>query len=254
MTNSIISKSATIGKNVKIGNFCTIYDNVEIADNTIVEDYCVLGIPNSSAKGNLKIGANSHIRSHSVFYQGSIIGDELKTGHHILVRENNFIGRNLQLGSYSELEGSLTIKDYVRIHSKVQMARKVEIGHFSYIFPRFQTSDDPLPPSHVAKPPKIGNMCVIAINSILMPGVSLGAGSFVGAASVVKSDVPPAVCVAGNPAVKICRIDQLREFKNKISHPWHLHFKDSYPQSSYELMDKVVEEVNDEISKIKNSN
>jgi len=251
MNNSIVSDKATIGKNVKIGNFCVIHDNVEIADNTIIEDFCCIGVPNKNATDKLKIGANSHIRGHSTFYEGSIIGDQLTTGHNTLIRENNLIGKNLQVGSYTELEGSIEIKDYVRIHSKAQISRRVKIGSFTYLFPRFQTSDDPLPPSHVATPPIIGEMCIVSINSILMPGVTMGTGSFVGACSVVKDDVPAVTCVAGNPSQKMCRIDQLRDFKNKIRHPWHNHFKDSYPEESYPLMDLIIEKMNEEIIKLK---
>lgn len=46
----------------------------------------------------------------------------------------------------------------------------------------------------------VGENCFIGARSILMPGVSIGAGSIVGAGSVVTKDVPPHSMVAGNPA------------------------------------------------------
>ena len=69
-----------------------------------------------------------------------------------MIRENNQIGRGVQLGSFAELEGFIKIGNWSRIHSKVQLSRRVEIGKFCYLFPRVQTSDDPLPPSHVGAP------------------------------------------------------------------------------------------------------
>jgi acetyltransferase-like isoleucine patch superfamily enzyme len=40
----------------------------------------------------------------------------------------------------------------------------------------------------------------IGANATLLPGVEIGAGSLVGAGSVVTRDVPPGVIVAGVPA------------------------------------------------------
>lgn len=49
-------------------------------------------------------------------------------------------------------------------------------------------------------PVHIGRRCFIGGGSIIMPGVTIGDGSIVGAGSVVYDDVPPACIVAGNPA------------------------------------------------------
>ena len=51
------------------------------------------------------IGPNSNIRSHTVIYQGATFEEKLETGHHSLIRENIHAGKNLRVGSYSELEG-----------------------------------------------------------------------------------------------------------------------------------------------------
>jgi acetyltransferase-like isoleucine patch superfamily enzyme len=47
---------------------------------------------------------------------------------------------------------------------------------------------------------RVGERCFIGAHSILMPGVTVGDGSIVGAGSVVTRDVPAGVIVAGNPA------------------------------------------------------
>ncbi len=47
---------------------------------------------------------------------------------------------------------------------------------------------------------RVGKRCFIGAHSILMPGVSIGDGSIVGAGSVVTRDVPAGTIVAGNPA------------------------------------------------------
>ncbi len=54
---------------------------------------------------------------------------------------------------------------------------------------------------------KIGNNCMIGINTIVLPGVEIGANSIIGAGSIVTRDVPPNSVVGGNPAVIICNLD-----------------------------------------------
>lgn len=46
----------------------------------------------------------------------------------------------------------------------------------------------------------IGRNCVIGVNSIILPGVSVGDSCVVAAGAVVTKDIPPNTVVAGNPA------------------------------------------------------
>ena len=46
----------------------------------------------------------------------------------------------------------------------------------------------------------IGKNCVIGVRSIILPGVTIGDSSIVGAGAVVTKDVPAHSVVAGNPA------------------------------------------------------
>ena len=53
-----------------------------------------------------------------------------------------------------------------------------------------------------AKPVTVGDDVWVGGGAILLPGVTVGAGSVIGAGSVVTRDVPPGVVAAGNP----CRV------------------------------------------------
>ena len=46
------------------------------------------------------------------------------------------------------------------------------------------------------------------INAIILHGITIGEGAIVGAGSIVTSDVPPWVVVAGNPARVIREIGE----------------------------------------------
>lgn len=61
---------------------------------------------------------------------------------------------------------------------------------------------------------KIGNYVYIGTNALIMPGVTIGDNSLIGAGSVVTKSVPPRMVVAGNPAKVICTIDEYYE-RNK---------------------------------------
>ena len=54
-------------------------------------------------------------------------------------------------------------------------------------------------------------------NSIILPNVTIGPNSVVGAGAVVSKDVPPNTVVAGVPARAICTMD---EYKKKCVKKW----------------------------------
>jgi len=50
------------------------------------------------------------------------------------------------------------------------------------------------------KPVKIGDSAFVGVNSVIMPGVTIGRSAVVASGAVVLGDVPPFTLVAGNPA------------------------------------------------------
>jgi hypothetical protein len=60
-------------------------------------------------------------------------------------------------------------------------------------------------------PIRVHDNCVVGMRAILMPGVSIGPDSVVGAGSVVTRDVPPRTVAAGVPARVLCSLHEYVE-------------------------------------------
>ena len=48
---AVVSEKAVIGKNVTIGPFTIVHDNVHISDNVTIEGYCEIGVSNHLSGG-----------------------------------------------------------------------------------------------------------------------------------------------------------------------------------------------------------
>jgi acetyltransferase-like isoleucine patch superfamily enzyme len=80
-------------------------------------------------------------------------------------------------------------------------ARRAQLQRISRCSPRCLDSTQP------GLPLRIADNVWIGFDSCILPGVSIGQGSVVGARSVVIEDVPPFTVVAGNPARVIRHLD-----------------------------------------------
>jgi len=194
-----------------------IFDNVELGENVIIEDYCIIGRPPKGKKnGELKtiIGDNSVIRSHTVIYAGNKIGKNFQTGHAANIRENNEIGDNVSIGTKTVIEHHVKIEDNVRIHSQVFVPEFSVLKKGSWLGPNVVLTNalHPLCPKvkECLKGPTIGEDAKVGANSTIMPYIKIGKSALVGAGSVVTKDVPANKVAVGNPAKVIKDISELK--------------------------------------------
>ena len=234
---SDINKKSEIGNGTVIGNFSSIKDKVYIGELCFIGDYCILGHPSkkkiigkdvtlNSAKikdfindESLAIGKNSIIRSHSVIYTNIKIGEDFKTGHHVLIREHSSIGRNVTIGSNTIIDGYIKIGDNSQIQSNSYITQSVSIGKGVFIAPCTSFYDNKKIVLKVFEDldgAKIDDYVRIGGGSIILPGVKIGKFSMIGAGSVVTKSIPSGYLAYGNPA-KIIRKLSNGETKKYVS-------------------------------------
>lgn len=112
----------------------------------------------------------------------------------------NWGGRNLFLGNNVYINFNLTVVDDVEII----------VGDYVMFGPNvtIATANHPIDPAlrqkgyQYAKKIAIGNNVWIGANAVILPGVTIGENSIIGAGSIVTKDIPPNVVAVGNP----CRV------------------------------------------------
>lgn len=217
------------GSAVVIHPTSIVHPDVTLHDSVVIGPYCVIG----SDHGPLRLGPGTIVRSHSVIEGGTVIGDRLETGHHALIRTANEIGHNLRLGSYSSIEGHAAIGDYVRIHGRSEVPR-ADIRHFARIYANSYVTDNRLPPSSVQVTTVMDEGSVITIGCVLVAGVRLGIGSFVGAGTTVTRDVPDGMALVGSRVVPVTSL----RWKG-YSYPWTGYYREDYEPEAWPRIDEL---------------
>jgi len=106
----------------------------------------------------------------------------------------------VEIGDYALISWNVVIMDSYRV-SLDPAARRRELENVPRREPRYLTADVEV------RPVRVGRNVWIGFDSCVLPGVSIGEGSIVGARSVVTADVAPYSVVAGNPARIIRRLE-----------------------------------------------
>jgi acetyltransferase-like isoleucine patch superfamily enzyme len=134
-----------------------------LADDVYIGRYVEIGPLKCVA-----LGDNTSVQDRTV-----ILGD-VEIGSHCLFAPNVFVSSGRH---YYDHQPELLIKDQDAI-----------------------VRGDPVLWSRHSRPVRIEDDCWIGVNSVIMPGVTIGKGCVIGANSVVVDDVPPYTIAAGSPA------------------------------------------------------
>jgi acetyltransferase-like isoleucine patch superfamily enzyme len=157
----------------------------------------------------LVIGKEARLRTGTLIYAGTRIGDRFETGHFTIIREHNRIGSDVQVWSHTTVDYGCRIGNRVKIHNHVYIAQYTVIEDDVFLAPGTMIANDRYPPSKNLVGPTIRKGARVGINATILPGVEIGAGALIGAGTVVVRDVPAGAVVVGNPS-RVLRIRRKR--------------------------------------------
>jgi len=202
-----IAKTATYGKNVFVGAFAYLGENVKVGDNTKI-------YPNVYLGDNVSVGENSIIHPGVKIYHDCIIGGHVTIHAGTIIGSDGFgfapqadgsfkkvpqignvrIEDHVEIGANSTIDratiGSTLIKKGAKLDNLIQVAHNVEIGNSSVIAAQ----------AGISGSTKIGNGVMIGGQAGIVGHIQLGDGSKVNAQSGVSKSIEPGKAVTGSPA------------------------------------------------------
>ena len=207
----------------------TLSEHLDLGESSVIDEGVLIGYPSEriTQSERLVIGKNARIRSGSVIYCGSEIGDNLQTGHSVLIREENLIGNNFSIWNNSVVDYGCVIGNNIKIHWGVYIAQYTVSEDDVFIAPGVVVANDTHPGCRYSdrcmKGPTIKKGAQIGVNATLLPFITVGEQSLIGGGSVVTKDVPPQSVVYGNPARVVKKIDDLRCVTGLTDKPYGSH-------------------------------
>ena len=149
---------------------------------------------------HLQLSALPHVQGHARLF----IGDNVRFSGSLVVTSGRFHARpTLRIGNRAFIGHNVTItcNQEVIIEDDVLIAGECRItdydGHPASLERRVRNG---LPTAEDIQPVRICKGAWIGYGSLILKGVTIGAGGIVGANSVVTHNVPPYCVVAGAPA------------------------------------------------------
>lgn len=162
-TTSIISPSASIGKNVKIGPFCVVgsdvilENDIELKSHVVIEGITTIGsgtviypfaslgqspqiLKYEGERSTVVIGQNNVIREYVTIQAGSKDGGMVtKIGNNCLLMVGTHVGHDCKVGNnvifanYASLAGHVEVGDYTIIGGLAAVHQYVRVGEHAMI-------------------------------------------------------------------------------------------------------------------------
>ena len=113
------------------------------------------------------------------------------------------IGRNCKIGAFVYIEEGVIIGNNCKIKPFVFIPTGVVIEDDVFIGPNVTFTNDKYPRAKGSwrlLPTRVKRGASIGAGSVILPGLTIGENSIIGAGAVVTSDVPDNAIVFGNPA------------------------------------------------------
>jgi acetyltransferase-like isoleucine patch superfamily enzyme len=193
-----------------------------LASRPVADDGVIVGYPPARGTAHpLVLGAGARLRSGTVLYDGSTIGQRLQTGHGVVVREDCEIGDDVSVWSNSVVDYGCRIGNRVKVHCNCYVAQFTELEDDVFLGPGVTIANDLYPgnkgSAELMTGPRIGARTQVGVNVTILPFVQIGAGALIGAGSVVARDIPAGMVAYGNPAVPRRAVADLPDLEARLA-------------------------------------
>jgi UDP-2-acetamido-3-amino-2,3-dideoxy-glucuronate N-acetyltransferase len=136
--------------------------------------------------------------------QTDTVGEGTRIWQFVVVLAGAKIGRNCNICSHTFIESDVTVGDEVTIKSGVQLWDGLRISNKVFIGPNVSFANDLYPRSKKYQQKiletRVLDFASIGSGAVILPGITIGEKSMIGAGSVVTRSIPPRAIVRGNPA------------------------------------------------------
>ncbi len=192
-SRAVVSASAKLGKNVRVGPFAVVGDEVELGDGCILDHHAVVQGPARLGKHNhvypfaavggdpqdltykgervtLEVGDHNEFREFATVNRGTVKGGSVtRVGSHNLVMSYAHIAHDCIIGDHTifvngaTLAGHVTVEDFAQIGAFCPVHQFCRIGKYSYIAAHTVITQDVPPYSKIVAPR--GTRCY-GVNSV----------------------------------------------------------------------------------------
>jgi len=150
------------------------------------------------------ISPEAFIHSHALVDGGAVVGAKTRVWAFAHVLRGATIGEDCNICDHTFIEGKVRIGDRVTLKCGVYLWDGIIVEDDVFLGPCAAFTNDlrprskRFPNSYPTTVVRAG--CSVGANATILPGITLGRWSMIGAGSVVTRDVPDFALVAGNPA------------------------------------------------------
>jgi UDP-2-acetamido-3-amino-2,3-dideoxy-glucuronate N-acetyltransferase len=170
-----ISTKALIGANLNLGHFCVIEDDVVIGNDVVIESFCIIE-------------------------KGARIGDGCFIGTYSKVGRGAELGKQVRMTAYCEIRSGCKVGDRTSFGSRCTLSAGTHVGSDVVVKYGFVATDTPDLTAKEKKVCLLKDRSRYGANVVIMPGVTVGENSEIGACSQVRHEVGDNEIWYGNPA------------------------------------------------------
>ena len=189
-----------------------IFGKSKIGDSCFIDPNALIGYPHNKELNLLEkspdningceVGKDSIIRPGAI-YSTAKVGDNTRTGHNFLVRENTTVGNGCLIGTNVVIDNDCNIGNDCSFQTGAYIPTGTKIGNRVFLGPNASLTNDknPLRTEYNPEPITVEDDVTVGSNATIMPGITIGKGAFIAGGAIVTKDVPAWHLAKGCPAV-----------------------------------------------------